>query len=70
MDTRNRWKQLTEQRAELNALEKDLIEEALTMHEGVVAKAARELCVPRTGLISRMTKLDVDAPKSTAERGR
>jgi transcriptional regulator with GAF, ATPase, and Fis domain len=70
MDTRDRWKQLVEQRAELNALEKDLIEEALTMHEGVVAKAARELCVPRTGLISRMAKLDVDAPKSTAERGR
>jgi transcriptional regulator with GAF, ATPase, and Fis domain len=70
VDTRDRWQQLVDQRAELNAIEKDIIEEALTMHEGVVAKAARELCVPRTGLISRMVKLDVDAPKNTAERRR
>ena len=70
METRDRWKQLVEQRAELDSVEKDLIEEALSMHGGVVAKAARELCVPRTGLISRMAKLDVDAPKSTAERSR
>ncbi len=55
-----RWTELTEQRMGLDAVEKALIEDALAAAEGIVARAARALSVPRTGLISRMATLDID----------
>ncbi len=58
-----RWQQLCEQRACLDALEKEIIEQALGACEGVVARAARELSMSRTGLISRMATLEIDADR-------
>jgi DNA-binding NtrC family response regulator len=55
-----RWRQLTNQKADLDAVEKAVIEEALAACEGIVARTARMLSVPRTGLISRMATLDID----------
>jgi DNA-binding NtrC family response regulator len=55
-----RWKQLTEQRDGLDAFEKGIIEDALAACEGIVARTARMLHVPRTGLISRMATLEID----------
>ena len=59
-DIRKKWSELTERRAEVEALEKSTIEEALDACDGTVAKAARLLELPRTGLISRMAKLEID----------
>ncbi|MGB8332781.1 MAG: sigma 54-interacting transcriptional regulator [Polyangiales bacterium] len=60
-----RWKQLTEQQASLQAVEQKLVLDALRACKGIVAKTARVLSVPRTGLISRITTygIDVDALK-------
>ncbi len=44
----------------LEALEKEIIEEALAACGGVVLRTARELSVSRTGLLSRMTTLKID----------
>ena len=55
-----RWQQLTDQKADLDALEKAIIEDTLAACQGIVARAARMLSVPRTGLISRMATLDID----------
>ncbi len=55
-----RWKQLGEQKQDLDALEKGIIEDALESCGGIVARTARVLGVPRTGLISRMATLDID----------
>ena len=65
---RQRWDQLAEQRVELDAIERQIIQDALTKCEGVVARTARELSVPRTGLISRMERLDVKADEGKSER--
>ena len=58
-----RWKQLAEQKKGLDVLEKGIIEDALATCEGIVARAARILGVPRTGLISRMATLEIDPEK-------
>ena len=58
-----RWQQLCEQRACLDVREKEIIEQALAACEGVVARAARELSMSRTGLISRMATLEIDADR-------
>jgi DNA-binding NtrC family response regulator len=55
-----RWKQLADQQTDLDALEKAIIEDALAACHGIVARTARMLCVPRTGLISRMATLAID----------
>ncbi|MBN8611828.1 MAG: hypothetical protein J0L92_14635, partial [Deltaproteobacteria bacterium] len=51
------WQALLARRAELEALERTLITEALAKHRDVVAYAARELGVQRTSLLSRMDTL-------------
>ena len=48
------WGQVQQQQAELAAREDELIDLALARHGGVVARAAGELGVPRTSLISRI----------------
>ncbi|MBW2685886.1 MAG: sigma-54-dependent Fis family transcriptional regulator [Deltaproteobacteria bacterium] len=58
-----RWKQLAEQKDGLDVLEKGIIEDTLAACEGIVARAARMLSVPRTGLISRMATLEIDPEK-------
>lgn len=63
-----RWKQLGEQKEGLDVLEREIIEDALTACGGIVARTARMLSVPRTGLISRMATLDVD-PEKFKSRG-
>jgi DNA-binding NtrC family response regulator len=55
-----RWKHLAEQKQGLDALEKNIIEDALAACGGIVARTARMLSVPRTGLISRMATLEID----------
>jgi transcriptional regulator with GAF, ATPase, and Fis domain len=51
------WKQLVQQRASLDEMERTLIRGALEKHRDVVAYAARELGVQRTSLLSRMDTL-------------
>ncbi|MEM7137479.1 MAG: sigma 54-interacting transcriptional regulator [Myxococcota bacterium] len=65
---RDRWIRLAEQRAELDALERTIIQDALAECKGVVAKTARELSVARTSLISRMDALEIKAHEEPAER--
>ena len=55
-----RWQQLADQKSDLDGLEKAIIEDALATCHGIVARTARMLSVPRTGLISRMVTLDID----------
>lgn len=64
-----RWQELSEERQRLDATEKAIIEEALSACDGIVARTARLLSVPRTGLISRMATLDID-PERFKERRR
>ena len=59
-DVRTRWESMTEQRETLDQLEREVIEDALTATGGVVQRAARALGVPRTGLVSRVSKLGID----------
>ncbi|MDH3201426.1 MAG: sigma 54-interacting transcriptional regulator [Myxococcales bacterium] len=68
-DIRGRWQQLSEQKGNLDAIEKAIIEDALAACEGIVARAARTLSVPRTGLISRMATLEIDPEKFKQRRG-
>ena len=65
---KERWEQLTERRDELEAMERAIIQDTLFKYRGVVAKAARELSVSRTGLISRMATLDIETDKDGVER--
>jgi DNA-binding NtrC family response regulator len=55
-----RWQQLADQKSDLDDLEKAIIEDALAICHGIVARTARMLSVPRTGLISRMVTLGID----------
>ncbi|MGD8318048.1 MAG: sigma 54-interacting transcriptional regulator [Myxococcales bacterium] len=57
---RGRWDQLTEQQQSLSALEQEIVTEALRACKGIVAKTARVLSIPRTGLISRITTFGID----------
>ena len=58
-----RWQELGEQKQSLDAMEKGIIEDALAACGGIVARTARMLSVPRTGLISRMATLEIDPDK-------
>ena len=53
------WRALGLARADLDARERTLIEDALARHDGVVARAAQELGVARTSLVSRIQTLGV-----------
>ncbi|MBT8468021.1 MAG: sigma 54-interacting transcriptional regulator [Deltaproteobacteria bacterium] len=64
-----RWQQLGDQKADVDAVEKAIIEDALAACRGIVARTARMLAVPRTGLISRMATLDID-PERFKSRAR
>jgi DNA-binding NtrC family response regulator len=66
---RDKWEQLAGQKAKLEALEKEIIEEALAVCGGVVLRTARELSVSRTGLMSRMATLEINPEKFKAKRG-
>jgi sigma-54 specific flagellar transcriptional regulator A len=68
-DIRERWKSLNDKQTELEFLERAVIEDALAACHGIVARTARMLEVPRTGLISRMGRLDIDAEKFKERRG-
>ncbi len=57
---RERWQQFSEQKRGLDSVEKEIIEEALDVCGGIVARTARVLSVPRTGLISRMATLEIN----------
>jgi len=58
-----RWTQLAAQKERLDVIEKGVIEDALSACDGIVARTARILSVPRTGLISRMATLAIDPEK-------
>jgi sigma-54 specific flagellar transcriptional regulator A len=45
----------------LQDLERNCIAQALDVHKGVVSKAAQHLGLPRTTLIEKMRKLDIQA---------
>jgi len=60
---RAKWEQLAERRDNVDAFEREVIEEALAASGGTIARAARVLSIPRTGLISRMAKLEIDPDK-------
>ncbi len=53
------WRRLRERQQQLEESERQLLEAALEKHGGVVARAARELDVPRTSLISRLQTLKI-----------
>lgn len=55
-----RWKELSEQQAATQALEQQIVVDALRACKGIVAKTARVLSIPRTGLISRIATLGID----------
>lgn len=59
-EIRKRWDELDARRASVDTFERETIEAALAICEGTIARAARLLSVPRTGLISRMAKLEID----------
>jgi DNA-binding NtrC family response regulator len=60
---REKWDELSGRREAVDGFEKEVIEEALEAFDGIIARAARLLSVPRTGLISRMDKLEIDPDK-------
>jgi DNA-binding NtrC family response regulator len=64
-----RWQQLAERKSDLDTTEKTVIEDALAACGGIVARTARMLSVPRTGLISRMATLEID-PERFKERSK
>jgi DNA-binding NtrC family response regulator len=66
---RDKWARLSGKKGDLEALEKELIEEALAACGGVVLRTARELDVSRSGLMSRMTTLGIDAERFKAKPG-
>ncbi|MGB5696921.1 MAG: sigma 54-interacting transcriptional regulator [Polyangiales bacterium] len=66
---RDKWKRLADQRQGLDTLEREIIEEALSACGGVVLRAARELSISRTGLISRMSTLEITPESFKPKRG-
>lgn len=64
-----RWQELSSQRQDLDSLEKAIIEDTLAACGGIVARTARVLSVPRTGLISRMATLQIDPEDFKERRG-
>lgn len=66
---RAKWDRLSDQKGDLESLEKQLIEEALAACGGVVLRTARELDVSRSGLMSRIATLEIDSEKFKVRRG-
>ncbi|MEM8609273.1 MAG: sigma 54-interacting transcriptional regulator [Myxococcota bacterium] len=60
-ELKRRWHQYTQEKEGLEDVEKKIIEDTLSVCGGVVARAARILSLPRTGLISRLATLGIDA---------
>jgi transcriptional regulator with GAF, ATPase, and Fis domain len=58
-DLAARWQKLAGERDKLEALEREIIADAMHRHAGVVARIARELGVPRTTLVSRLRALGI-----------
>ncbi len=58
------WRRLRERQQQLEEYERELLRAALTKHGGVVARAARELDVPRTSLISRLQTLKIQPKRN------
>ena len=67
-DIATRWQKILETRDSLEASEKAIIEETLAACEGFVARAARVLSLSRTGLISRMSTLEIEADEFRRRR--
>ena len=67
-DLASRWQKILETRDSLETSEKAIIEETLAACEGFVARAARVLSLSRTGLISRMATLQIDADEFRRQR--
>jgi DNA-binding NtrC family response regulator len=67
-DLAARWEKILATREGLETGEKAIIEEALAACEGFVARAARVLSLSRTGLISRMATLQIDADEFRRRR--
>jgi DNA-binding NtrC family response regulator len=67
-DIASRWQTILETRDNLETSEKAIIEETLAACEGFVARAARVLGLSRTGLISRMATLQIDADEFRRRR--
>ena len=64
----DRWQKLSKEKQELEEVEKAIIEDALAAFDGIVARAARVISMPRTGLISRMATLEIDPEKFKGRR--
>jgi len=61
-----RWDQYRQERERLEEEERAMILESLREHGWVIARAARQLGLSRTGLASRMSTLGIERkPKST-----
>lgn len=73
-DVAGSWARLQRERAALEDLERQIVTLALARHGGVVARAARDLGLARTGLLSRMSTLGIadgeGAPPRSAARRR
>jgi DNA-binding NtrC family response regulator len=67
-DIATRWQKILDTREGLEASEKAIIEETLAACEGFVARAARVLSMSRTGLISRMATLQIEAEEFRRRR--
>jgi len=68
-ELRDRWRKLSEQEKDLEAAERAVIEDALAVCHGIVARTARMLDVPRTGLISRIGRLGIDTESFKERKG-
>jgi transcriptional regulator with GAF, ATPase, and Fis domain len=68
-EIRARWRQLNDQEKDLQAAERAVIEDALAACHGIVARTARMLDVPRTGLISRMGRLGIETERFKERKG-
>lgn len=62
------WRKLQRERARLEDHERDLIAQTVLKHAGVVSRAAEELGLARTGLLSRMKTLGVERPGGPSPR--
>jgi len=60
-DLAGRWASMQSRRDELESLERALIGDALARHGHVVTRAARELGIPRSMLVSRLRALGMNA---------
>jgi transcriptional regulator with GAF, ATPase, and Fis domain len=58
-DLSGSYARMKREREEITRIERTVLERALAKHDGVVAYAARELGVSRTGLISRLDTLGI-----------